>query len=131
MQLEDQVVTLEQAKKIHELWFNKESCFVYTPRDEYELWIHIVYSKDTRISYWKAYTVSELMEYLPAYISPFHLFIKKHTDNTYKVWYIRWYSEDENDRSYESSYIIYNTNLTQALWDMLIYLLENKLINNE
>lgn len=121
MQLSEQVITLEQARKLKELWFEKPSIFSYYE----EHWIRLTQEWPYRLYY--MLTASELIDILPAYLSPFELFIKKQLDDTYKVWYIRWYWENENDKSYESSYIIYNTNLAQALWDMLIYLIENNL----
>ena len=137
MQLSEQVITLEQARKLKALWFDKHS--LWKIEDEYET-IYQVWrdykrdwyrANDDTSDWWEwynAYTVSELMDILPAYLSPFELFIKKQLDDTYKVWYIRWYWENENDKSYESSYIIDNKNLVYALWNMLIYLIENDLL---
>jgi hypothetical protein len=117
MQPKNQVTTLEQSKKIDELWFKRESYFVWRDitnnplldvYNEYTPEVHPIY---------KAYTVSELMEYIKPYHLWNHLIIWKH-NKVYTVWY--WYITSE--------FLKENKNLAQALWDMLIYLIENHYI---
>jgi len=140
MELKEQVISLEQAEKLNELWFSKQSIFEW--HTIWDLPFTILYNPLQRSTYpdsvatrYTAYTSSELMDILPAYISPFELHIIKllwwEEPDEYQVSYIRWYSEEENDCSYKSDYQFQNKNLTTALWDMLIYLLENNLMPTE
>jgi len=66
MELKEQCITLEQAKKLKELWFQRDGFYLW--RDQ-ENNIHIFNSDEVeqenrmRPTY-AAYTVSELMEYI-------------------------------------------------------------------
>lgn len=108
MQLSEQVTTLEQSKKLYNLWFKKESCFSY-----YRNW-EIHPTLEWPYCLYPAYTASELMEYLPENII---------------IWKEKWeyrikiYDNDE--------YFLSNKNITHALSYVIIHLLENKLINND
>lgn len=135
MELKDQLITLEQAKQLKELWFEKESLYKFVQAwvvDDWELIelldeyrIHIEWTAYYVFEEWKqypAYTCAELMEYLPDMIPEIarsKLKIEK-GEGLYDVLYE---DEDWMVRIYSS-----NENLTQALWDMLIYLLTNKLM---
>ena len=127
MQLSEQVITLEQAKKLKELWFDKHS--LWKIEDEYET-IYQVWrdykrdwyrANDDTSDWWEwynAYTVSELMDILPVEVKGMILQIKKFRDDSYAVWYFApWYCSAD-----------YKENLAQALWDTLIYLIENDLL---
>lgn len=124
MQLSEQVITLEQAKKLKELWFERDS--LRKIEDEYQtihqiwrdyLWDLYRANNDT-LDWWEwynAYTVSELMDYLLRPVEWYDLKVIK--TSTYEVYYGHWVK------------YIDNQNLAQALWDMLIYLIENKYID--
>ena len=132
MQLSDQVITLEQAQKLKELWFEIESIFqIYNPNwniptpwsIEYSIWWDYMLSNlelSELFEKYPAYTVSELMEYLPSYIWDYCIGVFK-DDIQYCCHYVE---VEKNTTLYQSR----NDNLSQALWDILIYLIENKYI---
>ena len=113
MQLQEQCISLQQAKKIKELWFKADSCYArfYNPiSKEWE-----VYRREWFMTaMWTyAYTASELMDMFPPLFWWYSLEVHK--------------GEKEYRVSYKRRYIT-NKNLAIALWDMLIYLLENNLL---
>lgn len=131
MELTKQVTSLEISKKLKELWFEKESIFFYRTKwryfsEVYFKWNFACGGGDPTIWWFKeipAYTASELMEYLPAYIDWYCLESTKSEDNKYfcvymfdqsTIWEIKW-----------------KDTLSDALWLMLIYLLENNLLPYE
>lgn len=124
MELQDQVISLQQAKKLKELWFKKKSYLIrFFDRDGDEcIWTKIdsqFYSGSTKK--YPAYTISELMDILPRHI--------KITSEDYIEWMdkeFRWYNVTLDEKS-----LYIQKNLTHALWDMLIYLLENNLLPNQ
>lgn len=66
MKLEDQVVSLEQAKRLKELGVLQESCFYY---NQYDNTVHLDIAKDHcggDERCWSAFTVAELGKMLPA-----------------------------------------------------------------
>jgi len=127
MQLQDQVISLEQAKKLKELWFSKLCWFHYMKQDDNEFDIETAYDWIPVAMYWDtetypAYTASELMDILPDTI--------EHKDywncklNIVKRW--AWY-----DVKYSSDlwwHVFSALKLTIALGETLIYLLENNLL---
>lgn len=125
MQLSEQVTTLEQSKRLHELWFNNESLYWYYVT--WDDWRRIDYYDEDDKTMLTAYTASELIEYLPVYIFidwfDVSLEYAKFRDG-YIIWYSKWMWE-------WCVKLCKNKNLTHALWDMMIYLLENNLINND
>ncbi len=114
MKLEQQVVSLELAKKLKELGMKQDSHFWWHP--DFTL-VDIGYdstNKD-RIS---AFTVAELGEMLPDYLEPGSYFN---------------FSFDKGGRKYDIAYVntehaIRGDTEADARAKMLIYLLENKLI---
>jgi len=125
MYLTDQVITLEQAQKLRELKFSEPSIFYWCIWwDKCQRDWTIIAEDDDSTSYeqWlQAYTVSELMEYLPETIIWYKrkIYLNK---NQYKI----TYDVDINSNWWEL--FTSNDNLAQALWDMLIYLISNKYI---
>lgn len=143
MQLSEQCITLEQAQKLYELNFRKASLaeHVFNMDWSYRI-LRIHHSIDTsdckRIL--PAYTVSELMEYLPQCIlqktdeeieendddflwNETFFYLYKQRNWEYNVYYME---NDERASEYDYNSNFTNKNLAQALWDMLIYLIENK-----
>lgn len=111
MEIKNIVTTEEQSKRLDELWFKKEGCFSY-----YRNW-EIHPTLEWPYCLYPAYTASELMEYLPSSVE-----IYKHISNSSYIVFTWW----DDDYRWD------NENLTQALWDMLIYLIEKSLLpNNE
>lgn len=116
MKLEDQVTSIELSKKLKELGIKQESLFYYIDSKIYIN--HQTHWPDpenikTHIS---AFTASELLEILPDSIT-----IYKSTDGEF-LWFV------ELDDINENKNIIDNINLSNALANMLIYLIENKLM---
>jgi hypothetical protein len=111
MKLSDQFITLEQARKLQKLWFEKESHFIFDElwaiEERYFRW-HLDNSSEERVP---AYTASELIEYLPSTFEWLSIKISK-CDPFYYVEY-DW-----------SSPVIIEKNLANALCNMLIYILE-------
>ena len=68
MKLKDHVITLNQAKRLKELWFRKESEFVWNEDADGDTRISSRWISKTNVERWNqyhAYTLSELWEYLP------------------------------------------------------------------
>ncbi len=120
MEIKNIVTTEEQSKRLDELWFKKESCFSY-----YRNW-EIHPTLEWPYCLYPAYTASELMEYFPEQIEDawviFDLCFMK------TPWYSIFYNSEE---FWICDWEQWNENLTHALAEMLIYLLENNLINND
>jgi len=124
MKLENQVVSLELAKKLKELGFEQESLFYHlqnTFGDKKYLGIVDKTGNNPKggNTYYSAYTVTELLELCPPSTS-----ILKRTDVIGKN-PPRYYAENW-DTAYSE---IYNENPADALAKLLIYLKENNLIN--
>jgi len=125
MKLEDQVCSLELAKKLKGFGVKQDSYFYWTKTVAGKRWKvftvdylkHFHKYEEERYS---AFTVAELGEMLPDYCD----FTQKHTNvNTKEVWY-RCYYEGTNfwfDEKTEA----------EARAKMLIYLLETGFIKNE
>lgn len=130
--IEDQVISIEQTKKLKELWFKRESYFCRV--EWWKLWhdlrseIHPVEVIENRIaladsaySLYNAYTASELMDILPSKI------INNDWLFELEVWKLNmWYSIHYTSWPWRYIQITWE-NITQALWNMLIYLLEKNL----
>jgi hypothetical protein len=144
MKLKEQVCTEDQGKRIKELGINKEPLFVWNylegfktklmPFQKEKDWFGKIFETagyDDDVFY-PAYTASELMEMLPYGIYEndrlLYLSICKVEGNKYTVEYM-------NDRDNEYIYIpfdpIVNKNLTIAIADLMIWLIENKRIKHE
>lgn len=146
MQLEDQVISLEYAKRLKELGVNQDSFFYFLNIDgEGKYYIYNIehFPEDSEhdgepIS---AFTGAELSEILPACIDtkknePFNYFwidIKKRTPKNIQ-YIINYYCDThEIDNSIFSRrrlniHSIYDNNLADAMSKMLIHLIENKLM---
>jgi hypothetical protein len=115
MQLEQQVCSLDLAKRLEELGVKQESLFAWAEDDggwhvvnDPQKWLHPV----------SAFTVAELLDIAPASTS-----MLKRTDlqtKTVPRYYVETF-EHYRDQDYDE-------NPANALAKMLIYLLENKLI---
>lgn len=138
MEMKEQVITLEQGKRLHELWFKRESRYRYNKNGNYpgqerycqdEYYIEEADWESYSENY-NAYTASELMEILPV-----ELFVDEQEgeDNT-MLYSLMVYKEDKYHIQYGNSdweslfYQVWNENLTVALWDMFVWLLENNLL---
>lgn len=129
MNLKNQVCSLELAKRLKELGVKQESIFWYTCFRNGTADISFQYdSKYIPPSHYAAFTVAELGEILPDHIiykNPFGIpqeyYLKQSKkDNEYKI-YIEFLDED-------GVAIFFSENEANARAKMLIYLLENKLM---
>ena len=125
MKLEQQVVSLELAKKLKELGVEQESLFYWCNHvqlgnlksrqcSDYLIYGHQGWHERTRVS---AFTVAELGEMLPAGALGAYLNIFKNVD---KGWNVGYGLEVTLEADTEAD----------ARAKMLIYLLENNLIKN-
>ena len=119
MTLEQQLVSLELAKKLKELGVKQESYFgwVYDPMSSLG---YFVTSNSDKWEYeYSAYTVAELGEMLPARVQKFRLQCDKAPDEKWFVSYIA-FLDDDNEEIVQFA----NTE-ANARAKMLIYLIEN------
>lgn len=132
MELNEICISLDQARKLKKLGFERDSLYYY--------WICTLYwdelmKIETKEYFWNwnnyliypAYTASEIIELFPEQINfsnicSYILNINKYDDK----YYIRY---ENNDEWFLIS--ISYSNLAQALWDMLIYLVSNWYIKND
>lgn len=148
MKLEDQVVSLELAKKLKELGVKQESYFKYEERENGH--VEIYHSKPTSCAhkYYSALTVAELGEMLHPRIvididSPFNSF-RLHIEKSFiveykilKIIYIANYRCDSTDVTGEEAWMVrnlldhnvYDENMSNCLAKLLIQLIENKIID--
>ena len=132
MQLKDQVISLEQAKKLKKLWFEREY-FVVWWIVNWNSFVTLKSAMTTTEEQYPAYTVSELMEILPFKIMPswindirwtYILNIGKWQNIKGVVYEVLYYDlHNKGNLEYTE-----NQNLAQALWDILIRAIENKYI---
>ncbi len=146
MNLSDQVISLELAKKLKELGVNKASIFgwIYHEHSEGQAWAckhpepnaawyiitgsnnhkPVLWDEDNEAA---AFTVAELCELLPAFINEgnYRLAIYKFT-NTYSIDYCH---VDTGYTLYFSD--IADKTLANALAKMLIFLIENGILKND
>ena len=125
MELAKQVTSLEISKKISELWFSKDSLHWWSKQEgllskhEFTICRSDLYSESYR-----AYSVSELMEYLPDHIE---------TEPDYTTYFVLEKYPEEYMIQYTRSDIpeieITDKSLVDCLWKTLIYLLSNNLID--
>lgn len=129
MKLQDQVVSLEIARRLKELGVKQESLFWWVHHDSLELnpWVEYKPNKTRYRNYGKinrhvsAFTVAELGEMLPRYVKDtWELSVCKFMGK----WEVRY---EESVSSTEWLSELQNT-LANAMGLMLIYLLENKLL---
>lgn len=123
MKLEQQVVSLELAKKLKELGVKQESEFYWTEffGDRYEI-KHKDFASGGQTGNCSAFTVAELGEMLPdGYVAV------KQPDG----WYHGDYAHDLEDGIFVNTHLGSNADTeADARAKMRIYLLENNLINN-
>lgn len=137
MKLENQVISLEQAKIIKELLyeeefaFNKEAFYSYFANKEYDdIDLDISSLENTHYDWifwdiYPAYTVSELLNILPISIENYYAFsINKYYLDIDTIVYSVWYY----DINWFKFVHIEAKNLLEILWDLLIYLLKNNYI---
>lgn len=147
MKLSEQVITLEQAKKLSELWFNRNSLWKIEGEYQtiYQVWRDYLWdwyrANDDMSDWWEeycCYTATELMDILPEsiltnymegwddidYMLVLNKTYSRRWDEVTRWLYNVYYTSDFDDLLHDTQ----NTNLAQALWDMLIYLLENNLL---
>lgn len=131
MQLEQQVCSLESAKKLRELGVRQESLF-YWHLTVYEDWRVLMgrnemWEEEYTVS---AFTVAELGEFLPLFVEQdkkkFKLYLAK---NEYGEWFVEYHewSLKQLD-NYELLVQRHADTESEARAKMLIYLIENKLI---
>lgn len=131
MKLENQVASLEISKRLKELGVKQESLFAWLPitnTEEYGLFYEWHISKDEPIS---AFTVAELGEMLPKRNKKWNIEGKWSNDWWFRIdqawsdFCVNYYSDtgigliDGNIR---------DSNIANALGKLLIYLIENGLI---
>jgi hypothetical protein len=125
MKLEDQVCSLENAKKLAELGVTAESLFVH-----YEIGNNVALRCMCTIPSFilaPAYTVAELGEMLPANKHDRHAEYSK----TKKGWFVGWYSDDYGCGALTHDYSNELQSEADARALMLIWLIENKHIEGE
>ena len=116
MRLEDQVVSLELAKKLKELGVKQESLFYYLPM--YDGTHHILFYRELTHSinyYISAFTVAELGEMLPDYIE---------LTKVKNIHLATIYSEDNGT---ENNVSVIDDTEANSRAKMLIYLIEQGL----
>lgn len=130
MKLEDQVVSLELAKRLKELGVKQESVFHWNEYDtddeggEFKL----DYMKFNIPAYetYSAFTVAELGEMLPSNIGgDWWLDVWKSDD----LWYVAYTEEREGGgHNFLSDFLASSTTEADARAKILVYLIENNLI---
>ena len=135
MKIEDQVVSLELAKRLKELGVKQESYFVWeAPNTEWGWtdWLIVPTTEQHDLEHYSAFTVAELGELLPWRIDG-----KDITDKRRKIAYFLEYEAGGMSVCYT-----HHLNVTKVLVEriaeteadarakMLIYLIENGLISN-
>ena len=135
--LENQVCSLEHAKRLEELGINKGSLFVYEYYNDdcYSIKYYpdaLIPNSLDKLKIYSAFTVAELGEMLPDIITiphtyaPYELKIHKYAYGFYVG-----YHAPEREEGYTVLYAFKNNNESDARAKMLIYLIENKLITVE
>jgi len=129
MNLEDQVCSLELAKKLKELGVKQKSFFYYeliSLTNEY----HVSWDFSDGKGEYSSFTVAELLELLPFEIFNnfnYGLVIKK-SYNDFEVIYDTYTIDGDDNRNFQLKYE-FDKNPANACAKMLIYLIENNLIN--
>ena len=123
MKLENQVVSLELAKKLKELGFKQDSLYYWAEDENFIVTKDkIENSQDWRDNYFiPAYTVPELGEMLPLKIDDEDLTIWR--EKGFESWDVAYSTLARKEEVWEQS-----KNLVDAMAKMAIYLLENNLI---
>lgn len=122
MKIQDQVITVEQAKRLKELGVEHSVLHHFNGSVTNEAWGN---------DYYPAFTVAELLTMLPAYITyldhEYVLHISKSREGIFECGYISIYN------SLNSTFLLIKNGNTssQAICELLIHLLENKTITPE
>jgi len=126
MNLENQVCSLEYAKRLRELGVKQKSYFRWEERDTGE--IEIYHSKPVSIAhnYYSAFTVAELGDILPDWCQT-KTYIHPQLGRQYEIGTLTWINKSE----YEWDCICGDDNEANARAKILIFLLENGIIKNE
>ncbi len=126
MKLEQQVVSLELAKKLKELGVKQESLYWWTSADNktpiLRGWMND-YETNSRWTVYSAFTVAELGEMLPTNIEDYYIIYDRLVDSSFHVYYEKIGKRPEiliKDQGADTE--------ADARAKMIIYLLENKLI---
>ncbi len=128
MKLENQVTSLDMAKRLKELGVKQESLFIWFKRGE-ERSFELAYeeSENWKVAY-SAFTVAELGEMLPQIIKlkgvKYQLFISVGLD---KQWFVVYANEEDYEDNAPFPIMMTHSE-ANARGKMVIYLLENKLI---
>lgn len=125
MNLQDQVCSLELAERLKELGIKQESLFVWEYFDDKCYAVRfmpyaVIPSVLNEVQLFSAFTVAELGEMLPVFSSGYNQLVIE------KSHMLGWFVKYECSRTFEHS--TFNDNLADALAEMLIHLIENKLI---
>lgn len=123
MIIEDQLCTLEQAKKLKELGVKQDSYFYWFEYADNNRLGAIKGSIISGEKSYSAFTASELGELLPETINEYFL----HIINAECLWVIT-YRHALGSLSELRSTMIADFNMSNALAKMLIHLIENKLV---
>jgi len=137
MKLEQQITNLELSKKLKELGVRQESLFVYVPQSQpvspgmFGTIPTDKYTLEKNIGKWKcehypAFTVAELGEMLPI---EFDIDSYKEERSPEKGAPSKWCSSLERNNFQPRDYYTEADTEANARAKMLIYLLENKLLN--
>lgn len=156
MNIEGQVCSLELSKRLKELNVKQESLYAYVlsefgtiNNESYENRIILTHSEISNSpNKWSAFTSSELGEMLPNYVlssdpepfNGFRIYIEKFIsvegNNKINNWIINYHCDTVEVHGKQEFFVkkltnnIYDPNLANAMAKMLIYLLENGMIDN-
>jgi hypothetical protein len=107
MKIEPQVTSLELSKRLRELGVKQESLFYWG-------------DKPSDIECYSAFTASELLDLLPSFINDWMLKIESN-NGVYEIKYSDFSGEKQ-------LWVSHHTNFVNSVATMIIYLIENKLI---
>lgn len=133
MKIEDQVCSLELAKRLEELGVKQESYFYhhwYKKNRDYEYIDHKICAEKIeefddgkwKLKVYSAFTVAELGEILPANLEDKYLTSHKCSRNGWWIFYSKFNDKDTDNNS------CWSAREPDARAKMLIYLIENNLI---
>lgn len=127
MELQKQVCSLELARKLKKLGVKKESfwSWVESPSVEELFTVARIDQESYRGNFFRAYSVAELGEMLPSYKIAYQIKdVQRKDEDEVKNQWVAIYLEDETHATFE-----YDDTEANARAKMLIYLIENKLID--
>lgn len=141
MKLEDQVCSLELSQKLNKLGVKQESLFYYF-EDKVDAHAHHALKNRLYLSseeenppdqkYASAFTTAELGELLPPTIIDDEdgetLYLYIYPDYTKQTWFVA-YRREYHNYEWETVFVQAGNSLVGAMAKMIIYLIENNLIN--